>query len=47
MEHEGDGDTNCSWCTWNVRKWLGENTGGIENQRKNLDFLDSIIVEIG
>ena len=17
MEHEGDGDTNCNWCTWN------------------------------
>ena len=17
VEHEGDGDTNCSWCTWN------------------------------
>ena len=22
MEHEGDGDTNCGWCTWKILKGL-------------------------
>ena len=29
MEHEGDGDTNISWCTWNGLQMLGKETGGI------------------
>ena len=24
MEHEGDGDTNCNWCTWNDLQRLGK-----------------------
>ena len=47
MEHEGDGDTDCSWCTRSSlqrrRKW----NGGIKNQRKNRDDKDPIIVKIG
>ena len=35
MEHEGDGDTNCSWCTWNGPQKLGKGTGGIRNQKEN------------
>ena len=35
LEHEGDGDTNCGWCTWNSPPKLGKRTGGTENQRKN------------
>ena len=38
MEHEGNGDTNCSWCTWNGPKGLGD-------QGKNRDHLDNSIVE--
>ena len=31
VKHEGDGDTNCSWYTWNDL----EETGGIRNQWEN------------
>ena len=27
MEHEGDGDANCSWGTWNCLPGLVEGTG--------------------
>ena len=26
MEHEGNGDTNCNWCTWNNPQRLGKGT---------------------
>ena len=35
MEHESDGDTNWSWCTWNGSQELGKKTGGIGDQRLN------------
>ena len=38
VEHEGDGDINCSWCAWNGPNRLGEWTGG--NKRKNHAHLD-------
>ena len=28
MEHEGDGDTNCGWCTWDNPQKTGK---GVEN----------------
>ena len=28
MKHEGDGDTTCSWFTWNGPKMTGKETGG-------------------
>ena len=40
VTHEGDGDTNCSWCNWTIppkvwkRDWGG---GEIGDQRKNQD----------
>ena len=37
MEHESDGDTNCSGCTWNSLQKLGKKTGGIRDQKKNQD----------
>ena len=37
VEHEGDGYTDCNWCTWNDLQRLGKKTDGIENQRKNPD----------
>ena len=30
VEHEGDGDTNCSWCAWN----------GLQKIEKRLEELD-------
>ena len=32
--HEGDGNTNCSWCTWNGHERLGKKTGIIGDKRK-------------
>ena len=31
LEHQGDSDTNCRWCTWNDPQYLGKKTGGIGN----------------
>ena len=49
MEHESVGDTNCCECTWNSLQSQGlrKKTGGIENQRKNQDYLGYSIVKIG
>ena len=47
VEHEGDGDTNCNWCTWHCHKKLGRNTGGTESHKKNRGHPDYNIVEIG
>ena len=30
MEHEGDGDTICNWCTWDNTQRLGKTTGDLE-----------------
>ena len=30
MEHEGDGDTNSNWYTWNDPKRLGQEAEGVE-----------------
>ena len=37
VERESNGDTNCSWCTWNSSQRLGKETGGIGNLIKNRD----------
>ena len=44
VEHEGDSDANCSWCSWNgsSRKEIRGN-GDLE---KNQDHPDSSIVKI-
>ena len=46
-EHEGNGDTNCSWCHWNGSQRLGKRTREIGNQMKNQDHSDYSIVKIG
>ena len=33
MEHEGDGDTNCNWCTLNNPQKIGQCTWKLRNQR--------------
>ena len=47
MKHGDDGDTNCSWCTWNGPQGLGKMIGTIENQKKNRDHRNFDIVKIG
>ena len=38
VEHESDGEINCSWCSWNSPQGLEEETRGIGNQWKNRDY---------
>ena len=35
MEHEGDDDTNCNWCTWNNLQRLSKRTKGGRNWRRS------------
>ena len=30
VEHVGNGDTNCSWCTWNGAQILGKKLEEVE-----------------
>ena len=46
VEHEGDGDTYCSWSTWNSLQSPGKKTGFIGDMKKNGDHPESSIVEI-
>ena len=46
VEHEGDSDTYCCWCTWNSPQWLEKETQGIGDQRKNQNSSDHNIVKI-
>ena len=47
VEHECDDDTNCSWFTRNSSQWLGKNTGGIIDQRKDRDYTKHSIADNG
>ena len=47
MEHEVDGNTNCSGSTRNSYQIFEKGTGGIGNQRKNRNHADYSIVKIG
>ena len=47
MEHEGDGDTNCNWCTWNNPERIGKGTGRVGNKRTSGNYPDYSIVKIG
>ena len=47
MEHEGDGNTNYNWCTWNDLKRLGKGAGRVLNQKTSRDHPNSSIVKIG
>ena len=47
MEHEGDGDTNCNWCTWNYPQRIDKETGGLRNQRTSTYYSEYSIIKIG
>ena len=40
MEHEGDGDTNCNWCTQNNPQRIDKETERLKNKRSgnNTDY---------
>ena len=46
MEHESDGNTNYSWCTWNGLQGFRKKSEGSGDQRKNRDHTDYRIVMI-
>ena len=47
MEREGDGDTNCIWCTRNNLQRISNGTGRLGNKRTSRDYLDYSIIKIG
>ena len=47
MEHEGDGDTNCIWCTWNNPQRLVKGAERLGNKRTSGDNSDYSIIKIG
>ena len=46
MEREGDGDTNCNWCTWNNPQRIDKGPGRLRNQRTSRDHPDYSITKI-
>ena len=47
MKHEGNGDTNCYWCTWNNPQRLGKGPRKLRNQRTSGDHANYSIIKIG
>ena len=46
MEHEGDSDTNCNWCTWNNPQRIDKGAKRFRNQRTSRDHPDYSIIKI-
>ena len=46
MEHEGDDDTNCNWCSWNSPQKLGKRVGRVGNQSMSRDHPNYCIIKI-
>ena len=46
MEHEGDCDTSCNWCTWNNSQRIDKGTKRLGNKRTSEDHPDYNIIKI-
>ena len=46
VEHWGDGDTICDWCTWNDSQRFGKRAGSVKNRRMNRDYPARILRRI-
>ena len=46
IEHEGDGNTNCNWCTWNNPQRIGKGTWTLGNKRTRGNHPDNSIIKI-
>ena len=46
MAHEGDGDTNCNWCTRHNLQKTGKGIGRFGNERTNGDHPNYSIIKI-
>ena len=47
MEQEGEGETNCNWCTRNYPQNFEKEAGRVGNWRTRGDHLNYSIVEVG
>ena len=47
IEHKGNGDTSCNWCTWNDLKRISKWTRRFTNQRTSRDHPNYNITKIG
>ena len=47
MEHDGDRETNCGWCTWDNPQRIGRVTGRVRIKRTSWDHQDYCIIKIG
>ena len=47
MEHEGDGDTNCNWRTWNYLQRIGKGTSRLRYLRTSINYPDYSITKTG
>ena len=47
MEHEVEGDTNCSWCIWNDCQRNSKGTGRRINKGTSKDHPSNSIIKIG
>ena len=47
MEHEGDGDYNSGWCTWDNPQRIGTETRRLENKSTSSDHPVYSIIKIG
>ena len=39
MEHEGDGDTSCNWCTWNNPKRINKTKDALLRDHTDLSII--------
>ena len=46
VEHESDGDTNCSWRTWHGHQSIGTGTGELGKTRTREDYPNHSIAEM-
>ena len=47
MEHEGDGETSCKWCTWDDTQRLCKRVRRVGNRRVTILRSNYSIVEVG
>ena len=46
MKHEGDGDRNCGWCTWDNPQRIGKEVARLGNKKTRRDHPDYMIIKI-
>ena len=47
MEHEGEGDTSCGWCSLDNPQMIDKRTGRIGNKKTSRDHPNHSVIKIG